>query len=1001
MKQRITSLDLKILTHELQGEILEYRLLNIYNAVGSHRQYVFKFAVPDSKKALVLDCGNKLYLTSFERPTAPAPSLFVTKLRKHLKTRRLSLLKQVGNDRVLVMLFSSGLFYLVFEFFSAGNILLLDHDRKILALHRMVVNPNVDKYAVGEPYNMFDESLFDEEPQLQDTVFAESQILDWAKAHKEVVAQSPAEKKKKVFSIHKLLFVNASYLSNDLLLKTLARLDVPSSTSCLSLLDDQDLLKSTVGAVNATQEAYDKLLQSAKEGSCIGTIVERKNPTYNSEDKDSLAYIFDEFHPFQPLKPTPDFQFKPIEGYNKTLDEFFSTIESTKHSLRLEQQKQHAEKRLNTAKNERNKQIQLLQTQQLINEQKGNMIIFHAELVEQCKDYVQSMLNKQMDWTDIENIVKLDASKARNVASHFRLPLNLLQNKIKLALPDTESMVDDEGHNDASADDQSLQSESSSDSSSESESDSSSDSDSDLDSDIENVRKAVKQSRIKKPRKPSVPTVNVEIDLTLSAFANARLYFDSKKMASNKQAKVEVSSQMALRNAEKKIQRDLARNLKNEVDALRSIRSKYWFEKYFYFFTSDNFLCLAGRDDAQTDMIYYRHFSDNGYFVSSDIEGSLSVFILNPFVGEEVSPAALWQAGTFAMLSSTAWNGKVTSSAWWLKGLDVTKKEYDGSLLGPGRLNFKAKKNYMPPSQLVMGFGLYLLGDEDTTARYKKSREDKLAESGLKIEMNNIKKDLEGMTIAAKAEQPLVEETVPESVPAPTESAEELSASSSVTSLPLPPQKLTRGKKSKMKKINQKYADQDEEERQLRMEALGTLKQIQQNEKEAIEAAKTKADAEKHKYAMANRGAERDRKAEERELQKYLNGGDNEDTELYLEVLDSLIAKPASQDVLVGAVPVFGPWTSMARFKYKTKVQPGMGKKGKAITDSLSYFANRKIDAAREDTDQDWADEHDIINTLKSNDMIGVLTANKVKLVLPGGNANDKAQKKGGKKGKR
>ncbi|KAM9908378.1 hypothetical protein OXX69_006052, partial [Metschnikowia pulcherrima] len=171
MKQRITSLDLRIITGELQESISNYRLQNIYNVIGSSRQYVLKFSVPDSKRSLVIDCGNKVHLSEFERPIAPAPSNFVTKLRKHLKTRRLSSLQQVGTDRVLVFQFSDGLFYLVLEFFSAGNILLLDHDLKILALHRLVndLGPENDKYAVNEVYKMFDLSLFDkaEPPQLE------------------------------------------------------------------------------------------------------------------------------------------------------------------------------------------------------------------------------------------------------------------------------------------------------------------------------------------------------------------------------------------------------------------------------------------------------------------------------------------------------------------------------------------------------------------------------------------------------------------------------------------------------------------------------------------------------------------------------------------------------------------------------------------------------------------------------------------------------------------
>ncbi|GEQ67157.1 hypothetical protein JCM33374_g820 [Metschnikowia sp. JCM 33374] len=991
--------------------VLNYRLQNIYNVIGSSRQYVLKFSVPDSKKTLVIDCGNKLHLSDFDRPTAPAPSNFVTKLRKHLKTRRLSSLQQVGNDRVLVFQFSDGLFYLVLEFFSAGNILLLDHERKILALHRLVndLGPDNDKYAVNEVYKMFDMSLFDESADLSMDKITASTINGWITDHKTKLSAATSDKKKKVFSIHKLLFVNASYLSSDLILKALAESDMDASQSCLALEENEILLSKAVAALESAQLQYQRLLDDAKNGLAEGTIVEKRNPLYNPEDKDSLEYTFEEFHPFPPYKTKPGFRFHSVKGYNQTLDSFFSTIESTKYALRIESQKQHAEKRLNNARSERDKQIQSLLTQQEVNEKKGNTIIYHSQLVEECKEYLQAMVSKQMDWTDIENIIKFDAAKNKDEAKHFRLPLNLLENKIKLALPDPEEIPDVPEKSTASSDDTCSESE---DSSSESESDSSeSESESDSDSDAESIesfesQKAKKKVSIKK-KQPTIPTITVEIDLTLSSFANARLYFDSKKVALSKQNKVEKSSGMALKNAEKKIQKDLARNLKNENDALRSIRSKYWFEKYYWFVTSDNYLCLAGRDDSQVDMIYYRHFSDDGYFVSSDMEGSLDVFILNPYPGEDVSPTALFQAGIFAMSTSAAWNGKVSASAWWLRGNEVTKKEFDGSLLGPGRLNFKGKKNFMPPAQLVMGFGLYWLGDEETAAKYTKSRVERQSEHGLKIEIKNKKKDLEGITIDkekfTEEASPVSKETTEQEETSDLKVATSSSAESANDNMKssVNSTKSVRGKKGKMKKINEKYADQDEEERRLRMEALGTLKQVEDLERKKIEETERQAEMERNRYAAAKRGAQREQKAEERELLKYLEGEEDEDEVTYLEMLDSLIAKPGKTDQIATAVPVFAPWSALSKFKYKTKIQPGMAKKGKSVTESLNYFSNRKVDNSKEDVDVDWPEEHDIIKSLKSNDLIGVVSVNKLKLVLPGGNASDSKGKKGSKKGRK
>lgn len=1009
---------------------------------NSSRQYVLKFSIPDSKKNLIVDCGNKLHLSEFERPTAPAPSSFVTKLRKHLKTRRLSMLKQIENDRVLVFQFSDGLYYLVLEFFSAGNVLLLDHDRKILALQRLVndLGPDNGRYAVNEVYNSFDESLFTETPSYEAVSYSKDQVQKWLEEHKLKILNSAQDnkKKKKVYSVHKLIFVSASHLSSDLILKSLVEEGVNPSQSCLDIEGNDEILEKIVSSLDAAEASYVDLIQRALAGKSQGCIVSKKNPLYNPEDEQSLEYIYDEFHPFQPYKENRSvYKFDIFEGYNKTLDSFFSTIESTKYTLRVEQQKQNALKRLAHAKSERERQIELLVNQQEVNEKKGNTITYHADLVEECKGYVKDMVQKQMDWTDIENIIKFDASRGKYCAKYIRLPLNLKEDKIKLSLPDVDHMFDIESEHSDDGSTSESESETESETESESESDSGSESDSesgsDSDSDEEDVRKKVKNAKpSKKSKKKEIPTLNVDIDLNISAFANASTYFDSKKVAVTKQSRVENSTKIALKNAERKIQQDLNKSLKNETDSLRAIRHKYWFEKYFWFTTSDGYLCLSGRDELQTDMIYYRHFSDADYFVSSDLEGAAKVFILNPYKTQNVSPSALFQAGIFALLTSTAWNAKVSSSAWWMAGSDVSKRDFDGSFLEAGSLNYKAKKNYMPPAQMVMGFGLYWLCDEETTKKYTKSREQRQEEHGLKVSFGNKKEDLEDLKSSstnAKSDPTATQKVTPiesvkvEEVEAKQEIETEEEAgienpdnSNTVESIEeelaslkaklsssqgTKPQKNVRGKKGKLKKMNTKYADQDEEDRRVRMEMLGTLKQVEELMKKKQEEAKEKL---RQPEKFNTKTASKDNKSGERELQRYLKEENDEENAIgsnYLELLDSLTSKPAKDDTVASLVPVFAPWASMAKFKYKVKLQPGLGKKGKCLSDTLAYFSNRKVDASRTDADVDWPNEHEIIAGTKSADLIGALAVNKMKLVLPNGGVSDnksKKPKRGGKK---
>lgn len=139
MKQRFSSIDVKVcgipvallqsgvtaadnyqvIAHELQQNLVSLRLANIYDL--SSKILLLKFAKPDNKQQLLIDTGFRCHLTNFTRTTAAAPSAFVARLRKFLKTRRLTSVSQVGTDRILEFQFSDGLYRVFLEFFAVST----------------------------------------------------------------------------------------------------------------------------------------------------------------------------------------------------------------------------------------------------------------------------------------------------------------------------------------------------------------------------------------------------------------------------------------------------------------------------------------------------------------------------------------------------------------------------------------------------------------------------------------------------------------------------------------------------------------------------------------------------------------------------------------------------------------------------------------------------------------------------------------------------------------
>ncbi|KAF5838506.1 fibronectin-binding protein A N-terminus-domain-containing protein, partial [Dunaliella salina] len=90
------------------------------------------------KVFLLLESGSRFHTTELIRDKADVPSNFTLKLRKHLRTRRLEDVRQLGVDRIVDFVFGSGeaTMHLILEMYSQGNIVLTNAHYEVLTLLR-------------------------------------------------------------------------------------------------------------------------------------------------------------------------------------------------------------------------------------------------------------------------------------------------------------------------------------------------------------------------------------------------------------------------------------------------------------------------------------------------------------------------------------------------------------------------------------------------------------------------------------------------------------------------------------------------------------------------------------------------------------------------------------------------------------------------------------------------------------------------------------------------
>ena len=103
---------------------------------------------------MLIESGVRIHATSFMRDKPNVPSGFTIKLRKHIRTRRLNDVQQLGVDRVVDLTFGSGegCYHVLVEFYASGNIILTDGEYTILNVLRQHAPDEAYQHHVGDKY---------------------------------------------------------------------------------------------------------------------------------------------------------------------------------------------------------------------------------------------------------------------------------------------------------------------------------------------------------------------------------------------------------------------------------------------------------------------------------------------------------------------------------------------------------------------------------------------------------------------------------------------------------------------------------------------------------------------------------------------------------------------------------------------------------------------------------------------------------------------------------
>ncbi|KAJ5170129.1 Protein of unknown function DUF3441 [Penicillium coprophilum] len=690
MKQRFSSLDVKVITQELASECVNLRVSNIYDL--SSRIFLFKLAKPDHRRQLIIDSGFRTHVTQYSRTAATTPSPFVTRLRKYLKSRRITGFSQIGTDRIIDISFSDGAYHIFLEFFAGGNIILTDREHNILAFFRQVpAGVGQEEIKAGLKYTVSNKQNYDGVPNI--TADRVLHTLQKAQAFSAQEENAPKKSKKKGTDVlRKALSQGFPEYPPLLLDHVFALKEFDTATPLDQVLGSQDLLQS----VQEVLEESQRISNSFDSGdSHPGYIVAKEDTRPMPEGETSSkapGLLYEDFHPFKPrqFENKPGIKILEFERFNATVDEYFSSLESQRLESRLTEREEAAKKKLESVRSEHKKRIDELKNVQELHIRKADAIQDNVYRVQEAVDAVNGLVAQGMDWGEIARLIEMEQDRGNPVAQIIKLPLKLYENTITLLLG--EAGGDEDEEEEFSSSDES-------------------DSDSENEAEQETAR-AERESKL----------LSVDIDLGLTPWANASQYYDQKKQASEKEQRTAQSSTKALKSHEKKVTIDLKKGLKKEKQVLRQARTPFWFEKFIFFISSEGYLVIGARDAMQSELLYRRYLSKGDIFVHADLEGATPIVVKNRpgSADAPISPSTLSQAGNLCVATSVAWDSKAVMSAWWAHAHQVSKTAENGSgILPTGVFQIKGEKNFLAPSQLVLGFGIMFQVSQESVRNHK------------------------------------------------------------------------------------------------------------------------------------------------------------------------------------------------------------------------------------------------------------------------------------------
>lgn len=483
----------------------------------------------------------------------------------------------------------------------------------------------------------------------------------------------------------------------------------------------------------------------------------------------------------------------------------------------------------------------------------------------------------------------------------------------------------------------------------------------------------------------------VSIDLSVNSFANIQKLYSTRTKLIDKEKKTKAATDEALKKAKQSAFGEIKNKiLQSRKKRFLAERKAKWYEKFYWFLSSENYLIISARDAQQNEILLKRYLSKQDVVFHAQIQGAAFTVVKNPNPDTPVPNLTLLEAAAASLAHSKAWETKVVVPVYWVHSNQISKSAPTGMALPTGSFMIYGKKNFVYPYKMEMGFGLLFKVDEESAKRHEGERQVKADEhrlelshqelpqedtkidemikksrqeiDGEEIKVMDMKKALKKQQSNTTKKNEKKTEVKEEEVKEPTKAGK----------------KTNKKKQEKIKKYIDMFGDESKEEQELRLKMQGYKQNFafesqrkefewnQGNGDDAVELIDTNTEPAKPEAEIKKVQEPKPQEEKQKKVKFNAEADIVEEEELDQDTYADLTSVPTKEDAIYEVMTVCAPFSTLQSYRYKIKLVPGILKRGKILQMATEIFKSTKEENEKEKELIKYIPERDAVLQLLS-----------------------------------